>query len=179
MSSTSNRGGRGTGATARATRSSGQQREQGTIVANPATAATSDPAPGSVLPATTETGTSTQQQTGSGEETRPAKKQKLSYMMKDLPMKSLVDTRLVQKVRDCVDKRLYPFDKYYKKQAYYSGPVQMAFWCMGWKKDCVEDAYKRSRGLNAVVEVMAERVSDNREKSKVRCKKKFIGKWLR
>lgn len=98
------------------------------------------------------------------------------YLKKDLPLRELSDKLLVNKVRVCVDTKFYPFDKYYSRSKYMSGLVQVAFLDMGWGANSWEYAHKRATGMNAVIDVMADRVSDNREKSKFRCKKKFESK---
>lgn len=98
------------------------------------------------------------------------------YLKKDLPLQELTDKLLVNKVRVCVDTKFYPFDKYYSRSKYMSGLVQVAFLDMGWGANNWEYAHKRATGMNAVIDVMADRVSDNREKSKLRCKKKFESK---
>lgn len=95
------------------------------------------------------------------------------YLKKDMPLTELTDKLLVNKVRVCVDTKFYPFDKYYSRSKYMSGVVQVAFLDMGWGANSWEYAHKRATGMNAVIDVMADRVSDNREKSKFRCKKKF------
>jgi len=95
------------------------------------------------------------------------------YLKKDMPLRELTDKLLVNKVRVCVDTKFYPFDKYYSRSKYMSGVVQVAFLDMGWGANSWEYAHKRATGMNAVIDVMADRVSDNREKSKFRCKKKF------
>lgn len=103
----------------------------------------------------------------------------LAYLRKDIPLPELTDKLLVDKVRLCVDNKFYPFDKYYSRSKYMSGVVQVAFLDMGWGRDTWEYAHKRATGMNAVIDVMADRVSDNREKSKLRCKKKFERKYKR
>jgi len=100
------------------------------------------------------------------------------YMCDDLPVLSLTDENVVEKIRTCVDNKCYPYDKYYSKLKLLSGPVQFAFFEMGWGENNLEHAHLRATGINAVIDVMAERVSDNRERSKARCKKKFLSKYL-
>jgi hypothetical protein len=135
------------------------------------------PTPAVVLPSTSNVITPTvakpaaEPEGGNKEEGPPSVS--LDYLRKDLPIQRLTDKLLVEKVRVCVDNKFYPFDKYYSKSKYMSGVVQVAFIDMGWGRNSWEYAHKRATGMNAVIDIMAERVSDNREKSKLRCKKKF------
>lgn len=122
-------------------------------------------------------GNQNQNTTASATSSSSNKKEQLkwAYMMVDMPLKQLVDKRLIEKVRKCVDAKFYPFDKFYSRATLSYGPVQMAFLDMGWGGEEMEKAYKRAKGTHAVIELMMDRVSDNRERSKNRCRKRFEG----
>ena len=89
----------------------------------------------------------------------------LSYILKSAPHKTL-EKQITKNVKSAVDKKIFPYEKFFTREAVASGPLILAFIDLGWARNSIEFAYLRAKCWVALINFILKRVAELRERSR-------------